>query len=33
MSEQKEEWLLIRKRDVDFILEQLKKIKDKAKQA
>lgn len=33
MSEQKEEWLLIRKRDVDFILEQLKKIKDEAKQA
>jgi len=33
MSDKKEQWLMIRKRDIDFILEQLQKIKEEAKQA
>ena len=35
MSDKKDQdqWVMIRKRDIDFILEQLKKIKEEAKQA
>jgi len=33
MSHKKEQWLMIRKQDIDFILEQLQKIKEEAKRA
>jgi len=31
MSSEKEQWVMVRKKDIDFILDQLQKIKDEAK--
>ena len=31
MSSSKDEWVMIRKKDLDFILEQLEKIKEEAR--